>query len=135
MDRPAASWMKTLCFPAGELAEQGHHGPVVGRDQAEGDEPVDEPSGRRKFTTAFDDVFCGIGTRVIKAPIQSPRANSFAERFVGTIRRECLDHVLIPDERHLRSVPTEYVRRRDRPLHGPAASSLRRRGQGDFVPS
>jgi len=41
-----------------------------------------------KFTAAFDDVFAGNGTRVIKAPVRSPRANSYAERFVGTLRRE-----------------------------------------------
>jgi transposase InsO family protein len=63
-----------------------------------------------KFTTAFDDVFSGNGTRVIRAPVRSPRANSFAERFVGTLRRECLDHVLILGERHLRSVLAEYAR-------------------------
>jgi putative transposase len=55
-----------------------------------------------KFTTAFDDVFVGNGTRVIKAPVRAPRANSFAERFVGTLRRECLNHVLILGEQHLR---------------------------------
>ena len=55
-----------------------------------------------KFTTAFDEVFAGNGTRVIKTPVRSPRANSYAERFVGTLRRECLDHVLILGERHLR---------------------------------
>ena len=63
-----------------------------------------------KFTAAFDDVFAGNGTRVIKAPVRSPRANSYAERFVGTLRRECLDHVLILGERHLCSVLAEYVR-------------------------
>jgi putative transposase len=63
-----------------------------------------------KFTEAFDEVFAGNGTRVIKAPVQSPRANSFAERFVGTLRRECLDHVLILGGRHLRKVLTEYTR-------------------------
>jgi putative transposase len=63
-----------------------------------------------KFTTAFDNVFSGNGTRVIKTPVQSPRANSFAERFVGTLRRECLDHVLILGERHLRNVLAEYAR-------------------------
>jgi hypothetical protein len=52
-----------------------------------------------KFTTAFDDVFSGNGIRVIKTPVQSPRANSFAERLVGTLRRERLDHVLILGER------------------------------------
>jgi transposase InsO family protein len=63
-----------------------------------------------KFTTAFDEVFAGNGTRVIKTPVRSPRANSFAEQFVGTLRRECLDHVLILGERHLRQVLAEYAR-------------------------
>ena len=63
-----------------------------------------------KFTAAFDDVFAGNGTRVIKTPVRSPRANSFAERFVGTLRRECLDHVLILGEQHLRNVLAEYAR-------------------------
>jgi transposase InsO family protein len=49
-----------------------------------------------KFTAAFDEVFAGNGTRVIKTPVRSPRADAFAERFVGTLRRECLDHMLIP---------------------------------------
>jgi len=40
-----------------------------------------------KFTAAFDDIFAGNGTQVIKTPVQSPRASSFAERFVGTLRR------------------------------------------------
>ncbi len=63
-----------------------------------------------KFTTAFDDVFAGNGTRVIRTPVRSPRANAFAERFVGTLRRECLDHVLILGEQHLREVLAEYAR-------------------------
>lgn len=63
-----------------------------------------------KFTATVDDVFAGNGTRVIKTPVRSPRANSYAERFVGTLRRECLDHVLILGERHLRKVLADYAR-------------------------
>ena len=63
-----------------------------------------------KFTAAFDDVFAGNGTRIIKTPVRSPQANSFAERFVGTLRRECLDHLLITGEQHLRKVLDEYAR-------------------------
>jgi putative transposase len=63
-----------------------------------------------KFTAAFDGVFSGHGTRVIKTPVRSRRANSYAERFVGTLRRECLDHMLILGGRHLRGVLAEYVR-------------------------
>src|SRR5437870_13016295 len=63
-----------------------------------------------KFTAAFDEVFSGNGTRVVRTPIRAPRANSYAERFAGTQRRECLDHVLILGEQHLRSVLAGYVR-------------------------
>ena len=63
-----------------------------------------------KFTTAFDEVFAGNGSRVVEAPVRSPRANSYAERFVGTLRRECLDHMLILGERHLRQVLAQYAR-------------------------
>jgi putative transposase len=61
------------------------------------------------FTPVFDDVFAGNGVRIIKTPIRSPRANSFAERYVGTLRRECLDHLLIYGEQHLRQILTEYA--------------------------
>ena len=63
-----------------------------------------------KFTAVFDEVLAGHGTRIIKTPVRSPRANSFAERYVGTLRRECLDHVLIYSERHLQRTLAEYSR-------------------------
>jgi putative transposase len=63
-----------------------------------------------KFTAAFDEVLAGNGTRIIKTPVHSPRANSFAERYVGTLRRECLDHLLIYGEQHLRQVLSAYAR-------------------------
>jgi transposase InsO family protein len=63
-----------------------------------------------KFTSMFDEVFAGNGTRIVTTPVCSPRANSFAERYVRTLRRECLDHLLIYGERHLRQVLAEYTR-------------------------
>jgi putative transposase len=63
-----------------------------------------------KFTRPFDDVFTGAGIRVLRSPPRAPRANAFAERWVGTVRRECLDRLLIVNQRHLLAVLAEYVR-------------------------
>ena len=63
-----------------------------------------------KFTAAFDEVFAGNGMRIIKTPVRSPRANSFAERYAGTLRREYLDHLLIYGERYLRQILAGYSR-------------------------
>jgi putative transposase len=62
-----------------------------------------------KFTAAFDAVFTGADIRIIRTPIRAPRANAIAERFIGTLRRECLDHLLITGPRHLEVVLREYV--------------------------
>ena len=62
-----------------------------------------------KFTSSFDEVFRADGIRIIRTPVRAPRANAFAERFVGTIRRECLDRMLICGRRHLERVLAEYV--------------------------
>ena len=62
-----------------------------------------------KFTASFDEVFSTEGIRIIKTPVRAPRANAFAERFGGTVRRECLDRLLIFGCRHLEQVLTEYL--------------------------
>ena len=62
-----------------------------------------------KFTAAFDAVFAGADIRIIGTPVRAPRANAIAERFIGSLRRECLDHLLITGPRHLAAVLGEYV--------------------------
>jgi transposase InsO family protein len=62
-----------------------------------------------KFTAAFDAVFAGADIRIIRTPIRAPRANAIAERFIGTLRRECLDHLLITGPHHLAAVLREYA--------------------------
>jgi putative transposase len=62
-----------------------------------------------KFTRAFDDVWRSTGTAIIRIPVQAPNANAVAERWVGTVRRECLDQLLIVGRHQLVHVLRRYV--------------------------
>ena len=62
-----------------------------------------------KFTTAFDAVFASEAIGILRTPVRAPRANAIAERWIASVRRECLDWMLIASERHLRLVLSEYI--------------------------
>ncbi len=62
-----------------------------------------------KFTTAFDAVFASTGVSVLRSPVRAPRANAYAERWIRTLRVECLDRMLIVGSAHLRVALDEYV--------------------------
>src|SRR5215218_2277234 len=62
-----------------------------------------------KFPPAFDAVFATEGVAIVRTPYRAPTANAYAERWVGSVRRECLDHLLIVNEAHLRHVLADYV--------------------------
>ena len=62
-----------------------------------------------KFGTAFDRVATSTGIEVLKIPYQVQRANAMCERFLGSVRRECWDHMLILSERQLFRVVRDYV--------------------------
>lgn len=62
-----------------------------------------------KYRWALDEVFRSRASEIIPTPIKAPLANASAERFVGTLRRECLDRLLIVGRRHLESVLSVYA--------------------------
>jgi len=61
------------------------------------------------YVASFDEVFKAEGTEILKTPFRTPNANAFAERFVRTVRSECLDHLLIVNEPHLEGVLRSYA--------------------------
>ena len=63
-----------------------------------------------KFSRAFDAVFHGDGIKVIRTPVRAPNANAHIERWVGSVRRECLDRLLILNRRQLERILRVYVR-------------------------
>jgi putative transposase len=63
----------------------------------------------RKYGLCFDRLAAASGIRVLRTPVRAPRANATCERFLGSVRRECLNHRLIVGECHLRSVLKEYA--------------------------
>jgi hypothetical protein len=59
---------------------------------------------------SFDNVFKAEGAEILRTPFRTPNANAFAERFVRTVRSECLDHLLVVNEAHLERILRGYAR-------------------------
>ncbi len=108
-DHPTSAFVTQVARNlVGDLAERGRSVKFLIRDRD------------AKFSTNFDEVFRSEGIRVIKTPVRSPRANAFAERWVRTVRSECLDWVLVLGHGHLERVLRRYVSHynRQRPHRG-----------------
>ena len=86
--------------------------------------------GAGQFISAFDEVFRSAGTTIIRTPPRTPVANAFAERWVGTVRRELCDRTLIWNRRHLEQLLRDYVEHYN--THRPHRS-LRQRAPDDHV--
>ena len=73
-----------------------------------------------EFSGPFDEVFRTEGVKIVKTPIRAPKANAFAQRWVRTVRGECLEHLLILGRRHLERVLREFAGRynSERPHRG-----------------
>jgi transposase InsO family protein len=63
-----------------------------------------------KYVASFDNVFGAEGAEILQTPYRTPNANAFAERFVRTVRSECLDHLLVVNEAHLERILRSYAR-------------------------
>jgi putative transposase len=62
-----------------------------------------------RFTGGFDEVLRSEGMRIVRTPIRAPNANAYAERWVGTLRRECLDPLVIVNRRQLEHILRVYT--------------------------
>jgi putative transposase len=81
---PIGPWVAQVARNfASDLEDSGRHFRFLVRDRD------------TKFTASFDTVLASIGIETIRTPVASPRANAFAERFVRTVRQDCLDHLLV----------------------------------------
>jgi putative transposase len=87
---PTGAWVTKQARNVGlDLADEGVRFLIRDRDST--------------YSGAFDELFRSAGIRVVKTPVRAPQANAIAERFVRTIRSECLDWLLILNRRHLQS--------------------------------
>jgi hypothetical protein len=97
-EHPTALWItQTAPDFTGDLADQDGRFNFLIRDRD------------TKFTASFDEIFRAENMRVIPTPVRAPRANAYAERWVRTVRVECLDHLLILGRRHAERVLRVYV--------------------------
>ena len=93
---PTGAWVTQQARNLGlDLAEQGMRFLIRDRD--------------RKYSGRVDEVFRSGGIRIVKTPVRAPQANAIAERFVRTVRAECLDWLLILNRCHLERVLRVYV--------------------------
>jgi transposase InsO family protein len=93
---PTGAWVTQQARNLGlDLGDRGVRFPIRDRDS--------------KYSAAFDEVLRSERIRTVKTPVRAPRANAIAERFLRTVRSECLDWLLILNRRHLERVLRIYV--------------------------
>ena len=96
---PNAAWVTQQARNvAGDIADTGIDVKFLVRDRD------------TKYVANFDEVFRSENARILMTPYRTPNANAYAERFVRTIRSECLDHLLVVNARHLECILWSYAR-------------------------
>ena len=95
---PNATWVTQQARNvAGDIADTGIDIKFLVRDRD------------TKYVASFDSVFRSEGAQILQTPFRTPNANAYAERFVRTVRTECLDHLLIANARHLERILRIYA--------------------------
>jgi transposase InsO family protein len=121
---PTGAWVSQQARNLGlEFADQGIRCLIRDRDS--------------KYTGPFDEILRSEGIRILRTPVRAPRTNAVAERFVRTVRSECLDWLLILNRRHLeRALRVCRLGSTPRPCLGPRSrqTSPRRRGGDSGAP-
>ena len=69
-----------------------------------------DPRSRQQVYGCLQRLFETEAIEVIKTPVRAPKANAFAERWIRTVRDECLDRLIVLDQRHLHYILTQYIR-------------------------
>ena len=95
---PSAAWMAQQARNTRMFFDEQPHKPVILIRDRDG-----------KFTPQFDDILKQGGVKIKRLPVRSPNLNAFAERWVLSFRRECLDHFIVFGEEHMRHIAEKYV--------------------------
>ena len=95
--------------PTGAWATQAARNLFIGHgDRLEGARALVRDRGSQ-FINSFDEIFRTEGVKVLKTPVRTPVANTFAERWIGSIRRELLDRTIIWNRRQLERLVVDYI--------------------------
>ncbi len=99
----------TTANPTGAWTAQAAHNLFLGhRDQLPGSPALVRDRGSQ-FIDTFDEIFATEGFKILKAPVRTPVANSYTERWIGSIRRELLDRAIIWNQHQLERLVIDYI--------------------------
>ena len=95
--------------PSGVWTTQAARNPLIQHGHQLADAQAFVRDRASQFIDAFDEIFRTEGMKILTAPVRTPVANAFAERWIGTLRRELLDRTIIWNRRQLNNLVVDYI--------------------------